>query len=36
MGIKICHGYGMTEIPMITQGSPTDTDEQLAHTTGRR
>lgn len=35
MGIKICHGYGMTEIPMITQGSPGDDDEQLAHTTGR-
>jgi len=35
MGIKACHGYGMTEIPMITQGSPTDTDDQLAHTTGR-
>ena len=34
MGIKICHGYGMTEIPMITQGSPSDSDEQLAHTTG--
>ena len=35
MGIKVCHGYGMTEIPMITQGSPTDTDDQLAHTTGK-
>ncbi len=34
MGIKICHGYGMTEIPMITQGSPSDDDDQLAHTTG--
>ncbi len=34
MGINICHGYGMTEIPMITQGSPTDTEDQLAHTTG--
>ena len=34
MGIKACHGYGMTEIPMITQGSPTDSDDQLAHTTG--
>ena len=30
MGITVCHGYGMTEIPMITQGSPTDTDDQLA------
>ncbi len=35
MGIKVCHGYGMTEIPMITQGSPTDSDDQLAHTTGK-
>ncbi len=35
MLIKICHGYGMTEIPMITQGSPTDSEDQLAHTTGR-
>ncbi len=35
MGIKICHGYGMTEIPMITQGGPGDSDDQLAHTTGR-
>lgn len=35
MGIKACHGYGMTEIPMITQGSPSDTDEQLANTTGK-
>jgi acyl-CoA synthetase (AMP-forming)/AMP-acid ligase II len=35
MGIDICHGYGMTEIPMITQGSPTDSEDQLAHTTGK-
>ena len=34
MGIPICHGYGMTECPMITQGSPDDTDEQLANTDG--
>ncbi len=34
MGMKACHGYGMTEIPMITQGSPSDSDDQLAHTTG--
>jgi acyl-CoA synthetase (AMP-forming)/AMP-acid ligase II len=34
MGIKACHGYGMTEIPMITQGGPDDTDDQLMHTTG--
>lgn len=35
MGLKICHGYGMTEVPMITQGSPSDSDEQLMHTTGK-
>jgi acyl-CoA synthetase (AMP-forming)/AMP-acid ligase II len=28
------HGYGMTEVPMIAQGSPHDTDEQLANTDG--
>lgn len=35
MGIRVAHGYGMTEIPMIAMGSPTDTDEQLATTVGR-
>ena len=35
MGVKICHGYGMTECPMICEGSPHDTDEQLAHTVGK-
>ena len=34
MGIPIAHGYGMTESPMISQGSPHDTDEQLANTDG--
>jgi acyl-CoA synthetase (AMP-forming)/AMP-acid ligase II len=34
MHIPVCHGYGMTECPMITQGSPSDTDEQLANTDG--
>lgn len=34
-GVKTCHGYGMTECPMISQGSPHDGDEQLAHTVGR-
>ena len=29
------HGYGMTEVPMIAQGSPHDTDEQLADTDGQ-
>jgi len=33
-GVKTCHGYGMTECPMITQGSPSDTDEQLTNTDG--
>jgi cyclohexanecarboxylate-CoA ligase len=35
MGVKVAHGYGMTEIPMITMGSPSDTDEQLANTVGK-
>ena len=34
MGIPVAHGYGMTEVPMITQGSPDDTDDQLAYTEG--
>ena len=34
-GVRIIHGYGMTESPMIAQGSPSDTDEQLAYTDGR-
>ncbi len=34
LGVPVAHGYGMTEVPMITQGSPYDTDEQLAHTVG--
>jgi acyl-CoA synthetase (AMP-forming)/AMP-acid ligase II len=35
MGVPVAHGYGMTECPMISQGSPRDTDDQLAHTDGR-
>ena len=35
MGVRLVHGYGMTEIPMIAMGSPHDTDEQLAMTEGR-
>ena len=35
MGVRIAHGYGMTEIPMIAMGSPHDTDEQLANTVGK-
>jgi acyl-CoA synthetase (AMP-forming)/AMP-acid ligase II len=34
MHIKVAHGYGMTESPMIAQGSPTDTDDQLAYSEG--
>jgi cyclohexanecarboxylate-CoA ligase len=35
MGVKLVHGYGMTEIPMIAMGSPHDTDDQLANTEGK-
>ena len=35
MGVPVAHGYGMTECPMISQGSPHDGDDQLAHTDGR-
>ncbi|WNO73949.1 class I adenylate-forming enzyme family protein [Streptomyces sp. AM8-1-1] len=35
MGCRLTHGYGMTEVPMITMGSPDDTDENLATTEGR-
>lgn len=35
MGVKLTHGYGMTEVPMITMGSPDDTEENLATTEGR-
>ncbi|MFJ8585797.1 class I adenylate-forming enzyme family protein [Streptomyces sp. NPDC093595] len=35
MGCRLVHGYGMTEAPMITMGSPDDTDENLATTEGR-
>jgi len=34
MGVIVAHGYGMTEVPMITQGSPTDSDEALANSEG--
>ncbi|MEZ5321829.1 MAG: class I adenylate-forming enzyme family protein [Microthrixaceae bacterium] len=34
-GVKTCHGYGMTECPMICEGSPHDTDEQLKNTVGK-
>jgi acyl-CoA synthetase (AMP-forming)/AMP-acid ligase II len=35
MGVRVVHGYGMTEVPMMAMGSPHDTDEQLAMTDGR-
>ncbi|MFJ6985147.1 MULTISPECIES: class I adenylate-forming enzyme family protein [unclassified Streptomyces] len=35
LGAQLTHGYGMTEVPMITMGSPDDTAEQLATTEGR-
>jgi len=34
MGIPVCHGYGMTECPMIAQGGPDDTEHQLMYTDG--
>jgi acyl-CoA synthetase (AMP-forming)/AMP-acid ligase II len=34
-GRGVVHGYGMTEVPMIANGSPADTDEQLANTDGK-
>jgi cyclohexanecarboxylate-CoA ligase len=34
-GRGVVHGYGMTEVPMISNGAPTDTDEQLANTDGK-
>jgi cyclohexanecarboxylate-CoA ligase len=34
IGVPIAHGYGMTEVPMISQGSPHDADEQLANSDG--
>lgn len=35
MGVQLAHGYGMTEVPMITMGDPRDTAENLATTEGR-
>ncbi|HUD18591.1 MAG TPA: AMP-binding protein, partial [Acidimicrobiales bacterium] len=34
-GRGVVHGYGMTEVPMISNGSPIDSDEQLAQTDGK-
>ena len=33
-GRGVCHGYGMTEVPMIVQNGPDASDEQLANTDG--
>ena len=35
IGAKLCHGYGMTECPMIAQGGPRDTDDQFDVQRGR-
>ncbi|MFJ9816715.1 class I adenylate-forming enzyme family protein [Streptomyces sp. NPDC101151] len=35
MGVQLTHGYGMTEVPMITMGDPRDSPEHLATTEGR-
>lgn len=35
MGVQLTHGYGMTEVPMVTMGSPDDRPEDLATTEGR-
>ncbi|MFE8991808.1 class I adenylate-forming enzyme family protein [Streptomyces collinus] len=35
MGVQLTHGYGMTEVPMITMGDRDDTPELLAATEGR-
>ncbi|WP_372347622.1 class I adenylate-forming enzyme family protein [Streptomyces sp. KL116D] len=35
MGVQLTHGYGMSEVPMITMGAPDDTAEMLATTEGR-
>ncbi|MFJ3672119.1 class I adenylate-forming enzyme family protein [Streptomyces sp. NPDC090106] len=35
MGVQLTHGYGMTEVPMITMGDPDDDPDLLATTEGR-
>ncbi|MFE0649300.1 class I adenylate-forming enzyme family protein [Streptomyces sp. NPDC059534] len=35
LGCQLTHGYGMTEVPMITMGAPDDTTDHLATTEGR-
>jgi cyclohexanecarboxylate-CoA ligase len=34
IGARLCHGYGMTECPMISQGGPRDNDDQLMYSEG--
>ncbi|MEU8137014.1 AMP-binding protein [Streptodolium elevatio] len=34
LGAVLCHGYGMTEVPQIAQGAPSDTEDQLTHSEG--
>ncbi|MFE0421450.1 class I adenylate-forming enzyme family protein [Streptomyces sp. NPDC058953] len=35
LGCALTHGYGMTEVPMITMGAPDDSPADLAATEGR-
>ncbi|WP_199549271.1 class I adenylate-forming enzyme family protein [Streptomyces sp. N35] len=35
MGCQLTHGYGMTEVPMITMGAPDDSVDNLATTEGK-
>ncbi|ALC22550.1 class I adenylate-forming enzyme family protein [Streptomyces pristinaespiralis] len=35
MDCVLTHGYGMTEVPMITMGSPDDSEDDLVRTEGR-
>jgi len=35
VGCRVAHDYGMTEVPMIAVGDPSDPDEVLAATDGR-
>jgi acyl-CoA synthetase (AMP-forming)/AMP-acid ligase II len=35
LGVPVLHGYGMTEVPMISFCSLCDTEEQLANTDGK-
>jgi cyclohexanecarboxylate-CoA ligase len=34
MGVKVLHGYGMTECPMISQGRLSDSEDQLSKSDG--